>query len=108
MRHYLRELGRVIKPAVPSSPISCFLLNDESPALVAKDADVVKMKVDWDGDPLYRVANLEVPEHATAHDEARVRAYTAEAGFSVGEITFGNWCGRPSGGLQDYTVLTRT
>jgi hypothetical protein len=40
--------------------------------------------------------------------EARVRAYTAEVGFSVGEITFGNWWGRPDAGLQDVMVLTRT
>ena len=60
--------------------------------------DVIKMRVDWDGDPLCRVADLEIPERATAHDEARVRAYTAAADFSVGEITLGNWCGRPWGG----------
>jgi SAM-dependent methyltransferase len=107
MRHYLRELGRVIKPG-GRAVITYFLLNDESRAFVAKDTDVVKMKLDWDGDPLCRVANLEVPEHATAHDEARVRAYSAEAGFSIGEITFGNWCGRPGGGLQDVMILTRT
>ena len=106
-RHYLRELGRVIKPG-GRAVITYFLLDDESPAFVAKDMDVVQLKVNWDGDPLCRVANLEVPESATAHDEARVRAYTAEAGFSVGEIIFGNSCGRPGGGLQDGMVLTRT
>jgi SAM-dependent methyltransferase len=107
VRHYLRELGRVIRPG-GRAVITYFLLNDESRALAARDVDVVKMKVDWDGDPLCRVANLEVPEHATAHDESRIRAFTAEAGFSVGEITFGNWCGRPGAGLQDVMVLTRT
>ena len=30
-----------------------------------------------------------------------------EAGFTVREITFGNWCGRPDTGLQDVIVLTR-
>jgi SAM-dependent methyltransferase len=107
VRHYLRELGRVIKPG-GRAVVTYFLLNDESRAFVAKDMDVVKMKVDWDGDPLCRVANLEVPENATAHDEARVRGYTAEAGFSVSEITYGNWCGRQAAGLQDVMVLTRS
>jgi SAM-dependent methyltransferase len=107
MRHYLRELGRVVKPG-GHAVITYFLLNDESRAFVAKDVDVVKMKVDLDGDPLCRVTNLEIPEHAVAHDEARVRAYVADAGFSLSEITFGNWCGRPAAGLQDVMVLTRT
>jgi hypothetical protein len=69
--------------------------------------DVVKMKVDRNGEPLCRVANVAVPEHATAHEEARVRTHVAEAGFSVGEITFGNWCRRPGGSLQDLALLTR-
>ena len=74
--------------------ITYFLLNDESRALVADDRDEVKMRFEWEGDPLCRVANLDVPEHATAHDEGRIRAFTAAAGFTVNEITYGNWCGR--------------
>jgi len=35
MRHYLRELGRVIKPG-GRAVITYFLLNDESRAFVAK------------------------------------------------------------------------
>ncbi len=50
IRHYLRELGRVIRSG-GRAVITYFLLNDESRAFVAKDRDVVKMKVDWDGDP---------------------------------------------------------
>jgi SAM-dependent methyltransferase len=107
VRHYLKELGRVIRSG-GRAVITYFLLNDESRALVAQDRDEVKMKVDWDGDPLCRVANLEVPEHATAHDETRIRAFTAEAGFTVNEITFGNWCGRPALlGLQDVMIVTK-
>jgi hypothetical protein len=49
-----------------------------------------------------------MPEEATAHDEARIRSYAAEAGFSVFEMTFGNWCGRPSLlGLQDLVILIK-
>jgi len=107
VRHYLREVGRVTRPG-GRAVITYFLLNDESRAFAARDVDVIKMKLEWDGDPLCRVANLEVPEHATAHDESRIRAFTAEAGFSVGEILFGNWCGRPGAGLQDVMVVTRT
>jgi len=107
VRHYLQELGRVMRPG-GRALITYFLLNEESRAFVAKDLDVVKMRMEWDGDPLCRVADLEVPEHATAHDEARMREFTSDAGFSVSEITFGNWCGRPGNGLQDAMLLTRT
>jgi SAM-dependent methyltransferase len=60
VRHYLRELGRVIRPG-GRALITYFLLNEESRAFVAKDMDVVKMRMEWDGDPSCRVADLEVP-----------------------------------------------
>jgi SAM-dependent methyltransferase len=108
VRHYLKELGRVMAPG-GRVVITYFLLNDESRELVRRERDEVKMRADWEGDPLCRVASTEVPESATAHDEARIRAYTAEAGFTVLEIAFGNWCGRPSLlGLQDAMIITKT
>jgi hypothetical protein len=49
-----------------------------------------------------------MPEAAVAHDEARVRAYTASAGLSVCELAFGDWCGRPSLlGLQDVVIAVK-
>ena len=50
VRHYLKELGRVIRSG-GRAVITYFLLNDESRALVAQDRDEVKMKVDWAGIP---------------------------------------------------------
>jgi ubiquinone/menaquinone biosynthesis C-methylase UbiE len=108
VRHYLQEIGRVLRPGA-RAVITYFLLNDESRRLVMRDQDEVKMRFDWNGDPLCRVANLEVPEHAIAHDETRIRAFTAGSGFTVSEIVFGNWCGRPSVlGLQDLMILIKS
>lgn len=107
VRHYLKELRRVMRPG-GRAVVTYFLLNDESRAFVARDRDEVKMRFGWQGDPLCRVADEEIPEVATAHDELRVRAYTAEAGFTVSEMLFGNWCGRPSLlGLQDAMVVIK-
>ncbi len=106
VRHYLQELGRVIRPGGRAF-ITYFLLNGESRRCIAEGVDVLKIRVEYEGDPMFLVVDLEVPEHGTAHDEERIRSYTAEAGFSVSEIIFGNWCGRPAAGLQDAMVLTR-
>jgi ubiquinone/menaquinone biosynthesis C-methylase UbiE len=107
VRNYLRELGRVVAPGGRAA-ITFFLLNDESRAFVTAEKDIVKMRTTWHDDPLCRVANPELPEEATAHDEGRIRAYVAEAGFTVSEVVFGDWCGRPSLlGLQDLMILIR-
>lgn len=107
VRHYLKELSRVMRPG-GRAVVTYFLLNDESRAFVAKDRDEVKMRFDWQGDPKCRVADETVPESATAHDELRVRSYTMDAGFTVSEILFGNWSGRPSLlGLQDAMVVIK-
>ena len=108
VRHYLKELGRVMAPG-GRTVTTYFLLNDESRALVRRGLDVIKMPHDWKGDPLCRVANPDAPELATGHDEARIRAYVAEAGFTVAEIVYGDWCGRPTLlGLQDLMILIKS
>jgi hypothetical protein len=107
VRQYLKELGRVLAPGA-RAVITYFLLNDESRAWMSRGGDIVKMHAVWQGDPMCQVASVEVPEKATAHDEGRIRAYVAAAGFTVSEMTFGDWCGRPSlMGLQDLMVLIR-
>jgi SAM-dependent methyltransferase len=107
VRSYLRELSRVLRPG-GRAVTTYFLLNEESRSFVDRGKDEIKMRFDWEGDSRCRVANPQVPEEATAHDEARIRSYAGEAGFSVFEMTFGNWCGRPSLlGLQDLVILIK-
>ena len=107
VRSYLRELSRVLRPG-GRAVTTYFLLNDESRSFMDRGMDEIKMRFDWEGDTRCRVANPHVPEEVTAHDEARIRSYAAEAGFSVFEMTFGNWCGRPSLlGLQDLVILIK-
>jgi ubiquinone/menaquinone biosynthesis C-methylase UbiE len=108
VKHYLQELGRVIRPGGRAA-ITYFLLNDESRHFMSLDRDVMKMRVAWKKDPECLVANSEFPEQVTGHSESRIRAFTAAAGFTVSEIVYGNWCGRPSMlGLQDLMILIKT
>jgi ubiquinone/menaquinone biosynthesis C-methylase UbiE len=107
VRRYLSELARVLRPG-GRAVVTYFLLNRESRSLVALDRDEVKMKHSWSDDPLCRVASLDVPERAVAHDEERIRLYTARAGLSISEVGYGSWCGRPTLlGLQDHMILTK-
>ena len=107
VRHYLSELARVLKPT-GRVVVTYFLLNQESLGQMSRGKDLLKMDFDWQGDPLCRIADRAVPEAAVAHDELRIRNYSIEAGLSVHDITFGNWCGRPSFlGFQDLMILVR-
>lgn len=104
VRHYLTEISRVMRPG-GRALITYFLLNPESERYIAAGRDVVKMPHTWNDDAGCRVATPDMPEQATAHDELRIRHFYAEAGLTVYEMAFGNWCGRPSLlGLQDMVV----
>ena len=89
--------------------ISYFLLNPESRLLIEQGRDVHQLKFEYEGDPLCRIANPEVPEAVTAHDEARIRAFYAEVGMQAVELSFGDWCGRPTLlGHQDLIVAIKS
>jgi SAM-dependent methyltransferase len=106
--NYLSEIGRVLKPG-GRSVITYFLLNEESRRLIAAGRDKMGLAHDFEGDPLCRVTNPEVPEHVVAHDEGRIRDLYARTGFTLGEVMFGDWCGRRSLlGLQDFIVALKT
>ena len=104
VRHYLAEVSRVMRPG-GRALITYFLLNPESERYVAAGRDVMKIPHVWNDDAGCRVAVVEMPEQVTAHDEQRIRYFYAEAGLTIYEMAFGNWCGRPSLlGLQDLIV----
>jgi SAM-dependent methyltransferase len=104
LSRYMSEVGRVLKPG-GRSVISYFLLNDESRRYIARGADKMGLVHELEGDRLCRIANLEVPEAVVAHDEARIRGMYADAGMSLSEVVYGDWCGRQSLlGLQDFIV----
>lgn len=104
VRRYLKEISRVLRPG-GRAVISYFLLNDESRALMTLGREKIGLKHTWNSDELCRIANSAVPEAAVAHDEQRIREFYAETGLVPVEISYGDWCGRPSLlGLQDLTI----
>lgn len=101
---YLKEISRVLRPA-GRAVISYFLLNDESRHFIRLGREKMGLNKVWKEDELCRIANPEIPEAAVAHDEQRIRQYYANVGLSPVDISYGDWCGRPSLlGLQDLVI----
>ena len=107
VRHYLQEISRVLKRG-GRSIVTYFLLNPESRRFMDAGLDKMSLQHHYEDDPSCLVANLDVPEHVVAHDEARIRRYYGEVGLVPCDLTFGDWCGRPSLiGLQDLIVAVK-
>jgi len=107
VRNYVAETSRVLKCG-GRGVMTYFLLNDESRRLIEAGRDKMGLAFEYDGDPLCRVANPDIPELVVAHDERRVRQVCADAGFSLAEIAYGDWCGRQALlGLQDVIITIK-
>lgn len=105
MRHYLREIRRVLRPE-GRCLMTFFLLNEES--LDSIRAGRTRRRFAYEGDG-YRYDVLETPEAAVAHREEDLLEFLEQVGFELYvPIRYGRWTGRrvrdPG---QDIVVVKR-
>jgi SAM-dependent methyltransferase len=100
-RQYLHECGRVLASG-GTCVASFFLLNDETRAGIHRDASFMSFDHAVDGGRCL-IHDPEVPEAATALDEAWVVEELADAGLRVVDIRRGGWW---SGRSHDQDVVT--
>lgn len=90
VRHYMDEIRRVLRPG-GRGLITCFLLNDESAALIGSDKCTLGLShSSGDG----KVADPGNPDYAIGFDEAVCKGWLEARGLSVVETLYGSWCGR--------------
>lgn len=90
VRHYLKEVNRVLKPGGRSF-LTYFLLNKESTGLLNSESNTQKFMKTKSG---YWTTNKELPELAIAYEESSVRKYYADSKLKITKIAYGSWCGR--------------
>jgi SAM-dependent methyltransferase len=104
IRHYLREIRRVLKPS-GRCLLTIFLLNDESLDLVHRGQSSIPLLHEVDG---YRVLDPQFPETAVGISEADFATSCNIAGLKLLQpIHYGSWCGRKAYmSYQDILLLT--
>lgn len=105
VKHYLREIVRVLKPG-GRTLITFFLLNEVSSALSKEGKGVLNFDHEMQG---HRTANHEQPEWAIGYPEAFVRDLYAECGLELREpLRYGKWSGRTDGTSgQDIVIAVK-
>lgn len=90
IRHYLREIRRVLKPG-GHGLITCFLLNSESiPLIGAGKSSLDLSHPRGDG----KVAFPLNPDYAVGFEEGLFKDWLKTQGLSVVDTLYGSWCGR--------------
>ena len=95
-RHYIGEIGRVLKPRGRSFN-TIFLLNDEARRLLAREDPTHVLPYELDG--VARVKDRERPEAWIAVEEEFIREAHRAAGLRIEEIRYGAWPGRDTPGV---------
>lgn len=103
--HYLREIRRVLRPN-GRCLATCFILNDESRALMAGPRSMFRFLPIDEG---YATTTPERPEAAVAYDEHDLRTLIINAGLTIQEpIFYGEWSGRAGAHEgQDIVILRK-
>jgi SAM-dependent methyltransferase len=105
LRHYLLEIGRVLKPG-GKCLCTAFLLNEDSRALIKSGASTQKLQ-SLDGQTA--VASRADPEASIGCDQHYFLDTAKAAGLAVsGPIHYGAWCGRSEFlSYRDIVVLEK-
>jgi SAM-dependent methyltransferase len=103
MRHYLREIRRVMHPD-GRCLASFYLLNTEAHALVARGGSSYVFSERGEG---CWILDPRTPDYAVAYDEDELRRSVRAAGLRILEpLHYGSWCGRAGApSFQDLVVL---
>jgi SAM-dependent methyltransferase len=106
VRHYLTEIGRVIRPG-GSCLMTFFLLNDHAREAIRSGSTPRRFEHKGDG---YYYDIEKVHEGAVAYEEEDVLSFVGEAGFRLrAPVQYGRWAGRPGRTFgQDFIVVEPT
>jgi ubiquinone/menaquinone biosynthesis C-methylase UbiE len=99
LRHYLAELGRVLRPG--GTVFATYFLLEEGGPTAGPAHD---FRFERDG---YRTLDDATPEQGVAYPVDTIRAWHEAAGIPVADVWPGTWPGRPGATLQDVTISRR-
>ncbi len=91
VRHYLNEFNRVLRPG-GRCLTTCFLLNDESKALIREKRTTQNLAYPIDD---CFTSNPKDPEAALGYEEPLMLQWIQERGFEIEQKRPGHWCQRP-------------
>lgn len=104
VRHYLDEISRVLKPG-GRCLCTCFLLNPESQAAIAKGRGAHKIVHQLEE---CFTSNPQMPEAAIGYKEPLLLGWMRERSLSVVGTYYGQWCARNKfTSYQDFLVLQK-